>query len=45
MIQVSTLMKGKKGSFLSDNKRGIGYAIAEALHKQGADIVTSYAVN
>ncbi len=38
------LMTGKKGIvFGVSNKRGIAYAIAEALHKEGAEIAFTYA--
>ena len=41
---MSDLMKGKQGIIFGvSNKRGIGYAIAEALYKQGADIAFTYA--
>lgn len=37
-------MTGKKGIIFGvSNKRGIGYAIAEALYNQGADIAFTYA--
>lgn len=38
------LMSGKKGIIFGvSNKRGIAYAIAEALYKEGADIAFTYA--
>ena len=38
------LMTGKKGIIFGvSNKRGIAYAIAEALHKEGAEIAFTYA--
>jgi enoyl-[acyl-carrier protein] reductase I len=38
------LMTGKKGIIFGvSNKRGIGYAIAQKLHEQGADIAFTYA--
>jgi enoyl-[acyl-carrier protein] reductase I len=39
-----TLMKGKKGIIFGvSNKRGIAYAIAQALYAQGAEIAFTYA--
>ena len=41
---MTKLMEGKKGIIFGvSNKRGIGYAIAEQLHKQGAEIAFTYA--
>jgi enoyl-[acyl-carrier protein] reductase I len=41
---MTKLMTGKKGIIFGvSNKRGIGYAIAEALYNQGADIAFTYA--
>ena len=41
---MSTFMKGKKGIIFGvSNKRGIGYAIAKAIHDQGAEIAFTYA--
>lgn len=38
------LMSGKKGLIFGvSNKRGIGYAIADALYREGAEIAFSYA--
>jgi enoyl-[acyl-carrier protein] reductase I len=38
------LMSGKKGIIFGvSNKRGIGYAIANAIHKEGGDIAFTYA--
>ncbi len=41
---MTQLMAGKKGIIFGvSNKRGIGYAIAKALHDQGAEIAFTYA--
>tara|TARA_A100001015_G_scaffold305729_1_gene398890 strand:- start:1688 stop:2494 length:807 start_codon:yes stop_codon:yes gene_type:complete len=41
---MTALMEGKKGIIFGvSNKRGIGYAIAKALHDHGADIAFTYA--
>ena len=41
---MSTFMEGKKGIIFGvSNKRGIGYAIAKALHDQGAQVAFTYA--